>query len=134
MELFPSTPSYFASLTPARILIVEDQAPIALHLGTLVRQWGYRVAGWAVSGDQALEVIQFYPPDLVISNYKLQGGMNGLELVGRIQSRWATPVLFFSGIDRQDLPASIFWPRRVQFLAKPIQPSQLRLSLHQMLA
>lgn len=133
MELFPGT---FLSntLPPPRILIVEDQAPIAMHLGMMVRRWGYRVAGWAVSGDQALEVIQYYPPDLVIANYKLQGTMNGLELLGRIQSRWATPVLFFSGINRRDLPAPIFWSRKVQFLAKPIQPVQLRLSLHQMLA
>lgn len=133
MQLFPYTPKVASPAGP-RILIVEDQAPIALHLGMLMQKWGYGIAGWAVSGNQALDEIQYYPPDLVIVNYKLQGDMNGLELVGRIQARWHIPVLFFSGIDRRDLPSMLFQRQKVQFLAKPIQPRQLQTSLSQMLA
>ena len=39
----------------ARILIVEDEALLAMELEALVEEAGHCVAGWATSSDEALK-------------------------------------------------------------------------------
>jgi DNA-binding response OmpR family regulator len=65
---------------PKRVLIVEDEAD-ALEL---LRDWT-EAQGWSVrtarTGHTALEVGRIFKPDIVITDYTLEGDINGLDVI-----------------------------------------------------
>src|SRR5690625_6622953 len=75
----------------ARILLVEDDRALT---ELLVEE--LEAEGWIVdaqtSAEQALEIIDDFEPDLVISDLQLPG-MDGLELLEEIRARHVPPAV-----------------------------------------
>jgi two-component system phosphate regulon response regulator PhoB len=70
------------------ILIVEDEADLALMLRYNLEAEGFRVSA-AASGDEAVEAIQQGVPDLILLDWMLPG-LSGIELCRRWRSREET--------------------------------------------
>ncbi|MBN1206029.1 MAG: response regulator [Myxococcaceae bacterium] len=66
----------------AKILIVDDEVQVASALRRLFRREGFSVEV-AFNGDEALQKIATFDPDLVISDFRMKG-MNGAELLERV--------------------------------------------------
>ena len=73
---------------PATILIVEDEADLALMLRYNLEAEGYSVEA-ATSGDEAAEVIRERVPDLIVLDWMLPG-LSGIELSRRWRAREET--------------------------------------------
>jgi two-component system response regulator GlrR len=69
----------------ARVLLVDDDAGLLRLLSLRLTSAGYDVLA-VESGEQALEELAQYRPDLMITDLKM-GGMDGMELFERVQSR-----------------------------------------------
>lgn len=76
------------------ILVVDDESQITRVLRTALSGHGYlvRTAG---DGDEALEVMRQWTPDLVITDLSMPN-MGGLELCRRIRSKSAIPIIVLS--------------------------------------
>lgn len=76
------------------ILVVDDESQITRVLRTALSGHGYlvRTAG---DGDEALEVMREWMPDLVITDLSMPN-MGGLELCRRIRSKSAIPIIVLS--------------------------------------
>lgn len=82
--------------TPQTILIVEDEALIALAEKADLEQFGYRV-GTAVSGEQALERVASEQIDLILMDIDLgPSAMDGTETARRILAGRDIPIVFLS--------------------------------------
>jgi PAS domain S-box-containing protein len=77
-----------------KILIVEDEAIVALHMAENLRSQGYVVAGKASSGVEAVRKAEETRPDLVLMDIVLKGEMDGIEAAQRISGRLDIPVVF----------------------------------------
>ena len=55
------------------VLVVEDEAAVALELDRLLQGFGYRVLGPALTVQQALEMIAAEPPDAALLDVQLGG-------------------------------------------------------------
>lgn len=77
-----------------QILVVDDESQITRVLRTVLSGHGYivRTAG---DGDEALEVMRGWTPDLVITDMSMPN-MGGLELCRRIRSKSAVPIIVLS--------------------------------------
>ncbi|MFH0787091.1 MAG: response regulator [Pseudomonadota bacterium] len=75
-----------------KIVIVEDEAIIALDLKSNLERLGYTVLATVNSGEKALELIEQDQPDLVLMDIILQGKMDGIEATDIVRSRWDIPV------------------------------------------
>ncbi|MDR3762653.1 MAG: response regulator transcription factor [Acidobacteriota bacterium] len=77
-----------------KILVVDDEPQITRVLRTSLGAQGYlvRTAG---DGDEALEVMRSWPPDLVITDLAMPN-MDGIELCRRIRTRSAVPIIVLS--------------------------------------
>jgi PAS domain S-box-containing protein len=108
-------------VSPATILVVDDDALIAMNTVDLLEDLGYRVIE-ANSGTKALEILRSGSPvDLIVTDYAMPG-MTGVELAGAAREfRPDLPVLLATGY--ADLPsrATTDLPR----LAKPFRQDQL---------
>jgi len=62
-----------------RILVVDDDPPTRSGLSELLAEAGHEVSS-AASFDDAVEILQTAPPDLLITDVRLDG-RNGLQLL-----------------------------------------------------
>ncbi len=84
------------SASSRRVLLVEDEAIVALDVRRRVEHLGYEVVAVAVSGEQALSTNDELKPDLVLMDIQLAGDMDGVEAATRIRERSATPIIFLT--------------------------------------
>ncbi len=87
-----------ADMRGKRILIVEDDAFIALDLEDVFEAAGFEVAGIAASVDAALEIIDSKPVDVAVLDYNL-GVETSLDIAHRLDAM-DVPFLFLSGQTR----------------------------------
>ena len=80
----------------ARIVIVEDESVIALHLAKQLRRFGYQVVALASSGPRAIAYALARRPHVVLMDLHLQGPMHGIEAARPIQAAAPIPVVYMS--------------------------------------
>lgn len=115
----------------ARILVVEDDRSLA---ELLVEE--LEAAGWTVdaqpSAEQALEIIDEFEPDLVVSDLQLPG-MDGLALLERIRARHAPPaVLMISAYGTVERAVAALQAGAENFLTKPLDMDHFTLSVQRL--
>jgi DNA-binding response OmpR family regulator len=90
-----------------RILIVEDEAIIAMDLQETLAEAGYAVIAAVASGEEALALCAKETPDLVLMDVHLQGQLTGIETAQQLRKSYAIPsVLLTAHYDPATLAAS----------------------------
>lgn len=104
----------------ASILVVEDEALIAMDLQALLEDAGYRVIGPANSIAAALKLLEREKPDLALLDVNL-GGVDVFELADVLAVR-DSRMIFLTGHTAQRLPEI---HRHRPLVAKPYLPHML---------
>jgi CheY-like chemotaxis protein len=109
-----------------RILVIDDEKPLADTLMLILRNSGYEVAA-AYDGASALSQVESSPPDVVIADL-IMPGINGVEVCRRIHAKRPNcHIILFSGqaatneLMRKARAEGCDW----ELLAKPVQPKDL---------
>jgi DNA-binding NtrC family response regulator len=111
----------------ARVLIVDDEPGVLKLASVVLVLSGYEVAT-AANGEEALEIQNRQPADLVISD-AVMPRMNGPTLLNAIsQATPTTALVMMSGYNLEELPQGAF------FLPKPFRPDQLVAAVAEALA
>ncbi len=82
-----------------KILIVEDEAPLAETIAYNLREEGYKVCS-AADGHGALAMLRSEKPDLVLLDVMLPG-IDGLEVCRRMRKESDIPVLMLTAKSRE---------------------------------
>jgi PAS domain S-box-containing protein len=117
------------------VLVVEDEAPLRRLVARVLGDLGYRVVV-AGSGPEALELLEEMesPPDLLLTDVILPGGMQGNELARVfLDALPHLPVLYMSGHPKDAIVHSGRLDEGVEFLAKPFAPETLGVKVRQVL-
>lgn len=85
----------------SKVFIVEDHPIVRKgYIAFLSREPDLEICGEAARGQDALKQIREQQPDLVVLDVSLQGDMNGVELLKRLNADFpGLPVLVVSGHD-----------------------------------
>src|ERR1051325_3053040 len=79
-----------------KIMVVEDEGVVAADLNQSLTALGYQVSASARSGEDAERVAGQSPPDLVLMDIRLNGGIDGIEAANRIREQYDVPVVFLT--------------------------------------
>jgi CheY-like chemotaxis protein len=115
-------------LTGATVLIVEDEALVALDLALVLRDLGCVVLGLAADSAQALALLRQQRPDAVLLDLGLRDGF-ALALVEALAAADVRYVLT-TGYDCEQLEPALW---QVPRLDKPYGQEELRQALLQVL-
>jgi signal transduction histidine kinase len=117
-----------------QILVIEDDALVRSALVALLSGWGLQVTQ-AQSLHEALQrVTDGAKPDLIISDYRLQEGPDGIGSVQMLRARlgWIVPACLMSGDTDSSLMLSA-QDAGLTLLHKPVRPAKLRSLLRRLL-
>ena len=78
---------------PGAILIIEDDPEIREHLEMFLNEEGYETLA-AVDGHEALDLLATTRPDLVLADYNLPRGMNGVQVCQKLRRELDRPIPF----------------------------------------
>ncbi|NPE31107.1 response regulator [Methanococcoides sp. SA1] len=79
-----------------RILVVEDEAIVAMVIKKRLMGLGYVVSGIAATGTDAINKVEGTFPDLVLMDIMLKGEMDGIEVADEIRKRFSIPVVYLT--------------------------------------
>jgi two-component system, response regulator PdtaR len=111
------------------LLVVEDEAILAMTLCDHLEAEGYTVVGVANSGLNALALFQQNEVDLVLCDVTIKGDYDGIETARRLMALRPVPVIYLTaytdaetvGRAKQTFPAA--------YLTKPYNVTNLRLAI-----
>lgn len=84
-----------SDMARARILVVDDEKPIADIIAMNLKEVGYDVHV-ADNGEIALEMARELGPDLIVLDVMLPGAVDGFEVCRRVRENASTPIIFLS--------------------------------------
>jgi CheY-like chemotaxis protein len=114
------------------ILVVDDEDDVRQSAIVALEQFGYRVLE-ARDGAEAIGLLESRQDiDLLFTDVRMPGEMNGIELAFTVRSRWpSVAIVIVSGFF--DLKGSSL-PTGTSFLPKPYRFTELKLLVEQQLA
>ena len=73
-----------------RVLIVDDEFLVRMGLKMTLdwKSYGYEIAAEASSAEEALEIMEHEPIDILMTDIKMQG-MNGLDLIEKVKTKYS---------------------------------------------
>jgi CheY-like chemotaxis protein len=116
-----------------KILIVEDEGLLAMDLEEQLEGIGYEVAGVALSGMEALEILEIVRPDLVLMDISLKSGMDGVELAGEFKEKFGVPVVFITGNSDERTRKRAMSIGPAAYIQKPIVVEDMRRAIESVL-
>jgi DNA-directed RNA polymerase specialized sigma24 family protein len=103
------------------VLIIEDEALIALELEALVESLGHRVIGVAATHAEAIALSKKRNPGLVLSDIQLADGSSGLDAVDEMLRSFEAPVIFITAFPERFLTGKR--PEPAFLITKPFEPA-----------
>jgi CheY-like chemotaxis protein len=116
---------------PCRILIVEDDALIALDLQQTIEELGAAVIGRAAHTRDAIALTARHRPDVVLMDIRLAGGSDGIDAAHGIRRLHNVPIIFITGNSDPGTRDRVLAFADVDLLNKPIDHSRLRSLLQE---
>jgi CheY-like chemotaxis protein len=135
LPTLPAPPTHPVKQVPPSILIVDDSPDNLLILSHLfMNEYSVRIAH---TGEKALGICQSNePPDLVLLDIMMSGGMDGFEVARRMREHPTSetiPVIFVTAMSGEEVRHKGFELGAVDFVTKPIDPDGLKQRVHNFL-
>jgi len=115
-----------------QVVIAEDYPIIAEHLALLIERFGsFRVVAIANTGEELIDVIRLYNPDVAFVDIDLPC-KNGMEAIRQIQQEGFKPLVVFVTA-HFDYALQAFDLAAIDYLTKPIDEERLYRILNRIL-
>lgn len=112
------------------VMIIEDEAIIAMDIESIVAEMGHRVTGIARTHAEAVSLARADDPDLILADIQLADNSSGIDAVNDIlQELGARPVIFITAFPERLLTGDK--PEPAFLISKPYSVDQVVTSVSQ---
>jgi CheY-like chemotaxis protein len=115
----------------ASVMIIEDEAIIALHIRSIVEGLGHSVTGIARTRTEAVALAEKTRPELVLADISLADGSSGIDAVKDILAAMSVPVIFITAFPERLLTGER--PEPTYLITKPFEPETVIATIGQAL-
>lgn len=112
-------------MTARKVLIVEDEAIVAMALSRALPRLGLEVCRVLASGEEALDFLNNQKPDLVLMDIHLLGALDGIQTAERIREHHELPIVFMTGYSISEIQEKTKHLANVAHVGKPVGISTL---------
>ena len=113
-----------ADSTAGSVMIIEDEAIIAMDIETIVADMGHRITGIARTRDEAVDLGRKDPPDLILADIQLADNSSGIDAVNDLLSVLGQrPVIFITAFPERLLTGDK--PEPAFLISKPYSVDQV---------
>lgn len=111
------------------ILIVEDEAIVALALEDTLESEGYQVVGIADNGKEALDLLKKNEVDLMLLDIQIRGAWDGVETAKRLMALKNVPFIYLTAFSDEETVERAKETSPAAYLVKPFQPRNLLIAV-----
>ncbi len=111
------------------LLVVEDEAILAMTLCDHLEAEGYCVVGIANNGVKAIDLFQHNQVDLLLCDINIKGEFDGIETARRINAIQNVPVIYLTAYSDADTVSRAKQTFPAAYLTKPYDIINLRLAI-----
>ncbi|MBN2409302.1 MAG: response regulator [Candidatus Aminicenantes bacterium] len=109
-----------------KILVVEDEAIIAMDIQSILKKIGYSGAEVVHSGEESIQKVADGRPHLVLMDIKLKGNMDGIQAAHQIFDTYGVPVVYITAYGDENTMKRANGTARFGFITKPFEESDLQ--------
>ena len=129
-ELISTAVNEMEQSIAGRVMIIEDEAIIALDIASIVKEMGHKVTGIAATRTEAAALASRHRPDLILADIQLADKSSGIEAVNDILKRIGdVPVIFITAFPERLLTGER--PEPAFLINKPYSEEQVRSAVSQ---
>jgi CheY-like chemotaxis protein/DNA-directed RNA polymerase specialized sigma24 family protein len=119
-----------ALLTIGRIMIIEDEAIIAMDIRAIVEDMGHDVTGIARTRDEAVDLARRDPPEMILADIQLADKSSGIDAVNHILNELGDrPIVFITAFPERLLTGDR--PEPAFLITKPYSEEQVQSAVSQ---
>ena len=111
------------------ILIVEDDAIVAMDLEDTLQTKDYRIAGIADNGREALSFVEKETIDLMLLDIQIKGDWDGIETARQLMSVKDIPFIYLTAFSDGETIERAKETKPAAYLIKPYQPRNLLVAI-----
>ncbi|MEX0720160.1 MAG: response regulator [Balneolaceae bacterium] len=112
------------------VLLVEDNALLSILGEKIIGRLGFKVIATATSGEEAIEKVYSFNPDILVMDIQLSGTLDGIQTIEKLRNQQIDiPVIFLSGSNEQSLKERAREVNCIEYLVKPISVDVLNAPL-----
>jgi diguanylate cyclase (GGDEF)-like protein/PAS domain S-box-containing protein len=111
------------------ILLVEDEAVVAMDLADQLEDMGYRVCGIADNGADARAMATALQPSVVLMDVVIKGPTDGIELASGLGDVCPAPVIFLTAFSDLRTVRRATHSAPYGYLTKPFQRGEVRAAI-----
>ncbi len=112
-----------------RIIIVEDEALVALGMRKILESNGYAVIGYATKYTTAYELIVSNSCDLILCDINLGGEYSGIKLMRETVMNSSVPFMFITAYADTDTLKNALETKPANYIIKPFNEEQLLVAV-----
>ncbi len=113
-----------------KVMIIEDEAIIAMDIHSIVADMGHNVAGIARTRDAAVEMGLKHKPDLILADIQLADKSSGIDAVNDLLAQFGDfPVIFITAFPERLLTGER--PEPAFLISKPYTEEEVRTAVGQ---
>lgn len=108
-----------------RILVVEDESIVGLHLESALKRLGYDVLEIASTGEEAIMKTQELHPELILMDIVLKGEMDGIEAASQIRAKFDVPIIYLTAYGDESTLQRAKITEPFGYIIKPFEEREL---------
>ena len=116
-------------MNKTKVLIVEDEAIVALGLERVLIKFEFIVTDMISNGGDVLNSIKKNEPDIILMDINLGKGKDGIDIVKDIYMIKYIPIIYITAFDDDDTINRAVQTKPVGYILKPYKEQELKATI-----
>ncbi|MBP1945232.1 methanogen output domain 1-containing protein [Methanobacterium petrolearium] len=116
-------------MAKSRILVVEDEAIVAMGIKQKLEELDYQVIDIVYTGEDAVKTALETEPDLILVDIVLKGNMDGIEAASKIRKQLDVPIIYLTAYSDEEVLERARRTEPYGYIIKPFKKSELNANL-----